>query len=97
MTDIAKLIQSGASIKIEVTVEDLKSFGREIAVESFEALRSNATKGSECLYITGDKVCEILDISRVTLWNWDKKGITKPIRMGNLKRYMRSDIESIGR
>ncbi|MHA1213000.1 MAG: helix-turn-helix transcriptional regulator [Candidatus Heimdallarchaeota archaeon] len=94
--DIDKLIQSCASIKIEVTAEDLKNFGKLIATKSFEAIQSQASQKSDSQYITGEKVCEILDISRVTLWQWDKKGITKPIRMGNLKRYRRSDIDAIG-
>ena len=43
-------------------------------------------------FFTTDQVCEILSISRVTLWSWDKKGITRPIKIGNLKRYRLSDI-----
>ena len=96
MPNIDKLIQSGANVKIEVSIEDLKDFGRDIAKESFEALQKQAKKESDVRYITGNKVCEILDISRVTLWQWDKKGITKPIRMGNLKRYLSSDIDGMG-
>ncbi len=96
MTDINKLIQSGASIKIEITPEELKSFGNEIATKSFEAIQKQVSQEPEYRYITGNKVCEILEISRVTLWQWDKKGITKPIRMGNLKRYKLSDINAIG-
>ena len=47
-------------------------------------------------YLTVDQVCELLSVSRVTLWAWDKKKITKPVRIGNLKRYRLSDIEKIG-
>ena len=92
MSDINELIQSGANIRLEVSATDLKNFGDEIVKESIEALKKQAIEDSECHYINGNKVCEILDISRVTLWQWDKKGITRPIRMGNLKRYRRSDI-----
>ncbi len=46
-------------------------------------------------YLTTDQLCNILGISKVCLWNWDKKGITRPIRIGNLKRYRRSDLEKI--
>jgi len=34
-------------------------------------------------------------ISRVTLWDWDRKGITDPVRLGKLKRYRLSDIEEL--
>ena len=96
MPNIDKFIGAGVNVKIEVSVEDLKNFGRDIAKESFEALKKHDNKESDCRYITGNRVCEILDISRVTLWQWDKKGITKPIRMGNLKRYLSSDIDGMG-
>ena len=48
-------------------------------------------------YVTTDQVCEKWNISRVTLWSWDKKGLTNPLRIGNLKRYRLSEIESLGK
>ena len=48
-------------------------------------------------YLTTEEVCESLKVSRVTLWNWQKNGILKSIRIGNLKRYRLSDIESLGK
>lgn len=47
-------------------------------------------------FLTVDEVCSMLSISRVTLWNFDKREITKPVRIGNLKRYRLSDIEKLG-
>ena len=46
-------------------------------------------------YLTVQQVCEMLQITRVSLWSWDKKGITIPIKIGNLKRYRLSDIEAM--
>lgn len=46
-------------------------------------------------YLTPSEMCQALKISTVTLWNWDKKGITRPLRVGNLKRYRKSDLELI--
>jgi len=48
-------------------------------------------------YLTTDQVCEMLSVSRPTLWAWDKKEILNPVRIGNAKRYRLSDIESLGR
>ena len=48
-------------------------------------------------FLTVEQVCEMLSVSRVSLWNWDKKGITQPVRIGNLKRYRLSEIESLGK
>ncbi len=46
-------------------------------------------------YLTPAEMAQFLKISMVTLWHWDKKGITRPLRVGNLKRYRRSDLELI--
>ena len=46
-------------------------------------------------YLTVDQVAEMLSVSRVTLWSWDKKGILEAQRFGNLKRYKLSDIEKM--
>lgn len=45
--------------------------------------------------LTTDQFCDAVGISRVTLWNWDKKGITHPLRIGNLKRYRLSDLDAL--
>ena len=46
-------------------------------------------------YLTPAEYAEVLKISLVTLWSWDKKGITIPLRIGNKKLYRRSDLEKI--
>ena len=46
-------------------------------------------------YLTPSEMAQFLKISMVTLWHWDKKGITRPLRVGNLKRYRKSDLEKI--
>ena len=49
--------------------------------------------GTELL--TTDEVCDLLSISRVTVWHWDKKGLLKSVRLGNLKRFRRADIDAL--
>ncbi len=48
-------------------------------------------KQSELL--TRKEVAVILKVSLVTLSDWNKKGILKPYRLGNLIRYKRSELE----
>ncbi len=45
-------------------------------------------------YLTRKEVSEILKVSLVTLSDWNKKGILKPYRLGNLIRYKRKEIEN---
>lgn len=44
-------------------------------------------------YLTRKEVAKILKVSLVTLSDWNKKGVLKPYRLGNLIRYKRDEIE----
>ncbi|GGK48445.1 MULTISPECIES: helix-turn-helix domain-containing protein [Flavobacteriaceae] len=44
-------------------------------------------------YLTRKQVAEIFKISMVTISDWNKKGILKPYRIGNLIRYKSNEIE----
>ncbi len=44
-------------------------------------------------YLTRKEVAKILKISLVTLSDWNKKGILKPYRLGNLIRYKQSELD----
>ena len=90
--DITKLINSGANITVNLSPQDLKQFARDFAKEL--AIPKPEAPARE-KYLTTAEVCGLLSISRVTLWQWDNKGITKPHRLGNLKRYRLSDIEAL--
>jgi hypothetical protein len=46
------------------------------------------------LYIDTKRVSEILDVSSVTIWDWEKKGLLKSYRIGNLKRFKLSEVMS---
>lgn len=43
-------------------------------------------------YIDQKRVSELLDVSTVTIWDWEKKGLLKSYRIGNLKRFKLSEI-----
>jgi len=38
-------------------------------------------------YLTVDQVCELLSVTRTTLWSWDRKGILESCRIGNQRAY----------
>ena len=44
-------------------------------------------------YLTRKEVAAILKVSLVTLSDWNKKGVLKPYRLGNLIRYKREEID----
>jgi len=46
-------------------------------------------------FLTRKEVAEIFKVSIVTLSQWDKVGIIKPYRIGNLIRYKSDEIEEV--
>jgi excisionase family DNA binding protein len=44
-------------------------------------------------YLTRKEVAIILKVSLVTLSDWNKKGVLKPYRLGNLIRYKRVELD----
>lgn len=95
MIDIQTLKQHpeiAESLKLEVTASDLIKFGDELVRQAVEAGRSQETPEQ---YLTPEETAKILKVSLVTLWHWDKKEITRPVKIGNQKRYRRSDIDNL--
>jgi len=46
-------------------------------------------------YLTIDQAAKLLQVSRVTLWDWKKKGILPAFKIGRQVRYKLSDIQKI--
>lgn len=42
--------------------------------------------------LTRKEVCEMLQVSTVTVWNWTKTGILTSYRIGNQLRYKESEV-----
>ena len=45
--------------------------------------------------LTIEEVCELLKVSKMTLYRWDKLGILKKIEVGGKRRYRKSDVEAV--
>jgi len=95
MTDVDKFPQKDIILKL-VTEEQLTKHSIDCALKTVEILNNQPKSKQDSTFISGETVCKLLDISRTTLWQLDKKGVTKPIWLRNVKRYRISDIEAIG-
>jgi hypothetical protein len=97
MIDLSLLIDNpelARNIKLEISGEDLLAFGKYLQNNASEVPKEKNLPLRE-EYLTSKQFIEALQISEVTLWSWDKKGITTPLRVGSQKRYRRSDLEKI--
>lgn len=80
------------NLTINVNASDLKDIVK-LCIEEGKHEKPEPINREE--YLTPAQLAEALQVSLVTLWSWDKKGITRPLRIGNAKRYRRSDLEKI--
>ena len=46
-------------------------------------------------WLTAEEVCERLDVTRCTLWRWNKEGYLEGKRFGRRIRYAESDVARI--
>ena len=82
------------NVKLEISGADLLAFGETIHKSAIAEAEKVIPKESE-VFMTPQQLANTLQVSLVTLWNWDKKGITNPVRIGNAKRYLKSDLLKI--
>jgi hypothetical protein len=93
ITEILKISpELAGNLNITAKASDLQDFAR-LCIEAGRQERPEVREPEE--YLTPQQFADILQVSLVTLWSWDKKGITQPLRIGNAKRYRRSDLEKI--
>ena len=76
-----------------ITLDDLMSNVRSIVKQELESERKLDLSSKE--WLTSKEVQSLLKISPVTLWKYDKQGITRPNKMGNRKRYRKDEVLSI--
>lgn len=81
------------SVKLEISGADLLAFGKSIHNNAIAQGKKQPIETEE--YLTPQQFADAIQVSLVTLWSWDKKGITNPLRIGNTKRYRRSDLEKV--
>lgn len=93
--NIQELLNSGANVTISVGADDLKEFARVIVDHAKNRLESAIAEGRSEVYYTAEQVVGILNVDKSTLWRWNKRDFLKPIKVGGMIRYRKSDIDKI--
>ena len=47
--------------------------------------------------LTPEETAKLLKVSKVTIWDWEKRGILNARRVGNVVRYLRSEVMAAAR
>ncbi|KAA6335933.1 hypothetical protein EZS27_015865 [termite gut metagenome] len=96
MKNLLSIIQDEkASIKLEVSGEDLLEFSNELINRAKSELSMEIAEARKEKYLTREEVKEICGVCDATLWHWNKKNYLKTIKIGNKVRYRLSDIRRI--
>ena len=46
-------------------------------------------------YISANQVSNLLEVSKSTLWRWEKENYLVPVRVGNKLRYKESEVKQL--
>lgn len=76
-----------------VSAEDLRQFAKEVSLMVLKSIRDSEKKDDTLLTVT--KTCEILGITRSTLWRWQKEKYLEPRYIGAKCRYRMSDVKKL--
>lgn len=96
MKNLLSIIQAeNASIKLEVSGEDLLVFSNDLINRAKSGLSVEIAEARKEKYLTKDEVKEICGVCDATLWHWNKKNYLNTIKIGNKVRYKMSDIRKI--
>lgn len=96
MKNILSIIQNEhASIKLEVTGEDLLNFSNDLINRAKNELSVEIAEARKEKYLTKEEVKEICGVCDATLWHWNKKNYLNTVKIGNKVRYRMSDIRKI--
>ncbi|MBO7433427.1 MAG: helix-turn-helix domain-containing protein [Salinivirgaceae bacterium] len=89
------LQKENPNVIIQVSLNDLTEFGQTLIDKTRKDLEQMITDSNAETYPSREKVMQILDVSDVTLWRWQKQGYLKPLCIGGKRRYRMSDIKKI--
>jgi len=84
---------SNASIKIEVSGEDLKHFAEFLLNRGAEMARDNLL--SQDSYLSKKDVLEKFGVCDTTLWHWQRTGYLVPRKIGRKILYSKADVDSL--
>ena len=90
-----ELLKQGANVTLAIEAEDLREFAQAIAEQTRNEIERDLAENRSEVYYTANQTTRILSVDKTTLWRWNKRNYLKPIKVGGLLRYRKSDIDKI--
>ena len=90
--NIIDLLGYGEQVSITISPRQLEEFALSIIAKVKEEQQREQQPES---YMTPDEVARVFNVTKNTLWRWDRLNYLKPVRCGRRLHYKRSDIENL--
>jgi excisionase family DNA binding protein len=94
MTNLVDLSKLCPDITINIKIGDLMEANKKLIEDVRSALEKQIREENEEKYLSPDEVCKLLNVSKPTLWRWEKIEYLIPIRVGKKVRYKLSEVEN---
>lgn len=94
-TNLIELAKVCPNAIISVKIGDLIEANEALVAKTKEQLEQIITDQAAETYPSREKVAELLDVDKSTLWRWAKRGILVPIVIGGRHRYRMSDVRRL--
>lgn len=74
--NIQELAQFAPTINLTITAGDLKEFATQLIAETKEQLEQSISDSKAETYLSSEKVMQMMEISKTTLWRWKQRGLS---------------------
>lgn len=93
--DLIQLAELYPNIQVSIKLSDLLEANRLLIEETKRQLEESLLEARTETYISAEKVCEILGVTKTTLWRWRRIGYLNSYNIGSKCRYKMSDIKKM--
>ncbi len=94
-TNLLELNNDNLGLIIQVSLNDLVEANQLLIDNARKDLEQKIAESKVEEYLSIEKVMGMLDVSKVTLWRWNKLGYLCPINVGAKRWYRMSDVKKI--
>ena len=95
LLDIEKLITENPNVIFQVTGADLKAFAEQLLFGAKAIAMQEAEDAAKNKLLSVEEAAELLSVSKMTLYRWDKNDVLKRVEIGGQRRYRKSDIDRL--
>ena len=89
------LLSSNSGVNITINAGQLLEAINYCVLTTRKELERQITDANTETYPSIEKVAEILDVNKTTLWRWAKQGYLVPLTIGGKRRYRMTDVKRI--